>query len=244
VMSARHTWGVYKIDRVTGALYWRLGGKRSNFDMGDGTAFSWQHDARPLDNGLMTVFDNAASAPGVASRDTSRGLTLRVDEQAMTVSLEDADENPQHALSLSQGDFQRLPNGDYFVGWGSVPEYTEFGPDGDVKLDVNINGGSASYRAFRVQWTGRPAEPPAVVAHVSGDALAIAASWNGATDVARWEVRVGADRASLHPVGSFPAGGFETSIRVPTASGARVVQVAALGPAGRVLGTSRTVNPG
>jgi arylsulfotransferase ASST len=244
VMSARHTWGVYKIDRVTGALYWRLGGKRSNFDMGDGTAFSWQHDARPLDNGLMTVFDNAASAPGVASRDTSRGLTLRVDEQAMTVSLEDADENPQHALSLSQGDFQRLPNGDYFAGWGSVPEYTEFGPEGDVKLDVNINGGSASYRAFRVQWTGRPAEPPAVVAHVSGDALAIAASWNGATDVARWEVRVGADRASLHPVGSFPAGGFETSIRVPTASGARVVQVAALGPAGRVLGTSRTVNPG
>ncbi len=240
-MSARHTWSVYKIDRVTGALYWRLGGKRSNFDMGDGTSFSWQHDVLPLGNGLVSLFDNGASAPGVASRDRSRGVELRVDEQAMEVSLEHDYDNPQGALSLSQGDFQRLPNGDYFAGWGSVPEYTEFGPKGDVKLDVNINGGSASYRAFRVQWTGRPAERPAVVARASGGGLAVAASWNGATGVARWEVRVGADRSSLHPVGSFPTGGFETSIRVPETTGARLVEVAALGPAGRVLATSRAI---
>ncbi len=70
---------------------------------------------------------------------------------------------------------------------------------------------------------------------------AIAASWNGATGVARWEVRAGADRASLRPVGSFPSSGFETSVQVPAAAGARVVQVAALGPAGRVLGTSRAI---
>ncbi len=240
-MSARHTWGVYKIDRVTGALYWRLGGKRSNFDMGHDTTFSWQHDAQPHGNGVLTVFDNAASAPGVASRDRSRGVELHVDEQAMTVSLQADFDNPQGALSLSQGDFQRLPNGDYLAGWGSVPQYTEFGANGEVKLDVNINGGSASYRAFRVQWTGRPAEPPAVVARASGGALNVKTSWNGATGVARWDVRAGANRASLRPVGSFPTGGFETSMRVPAASGARIVEVTARGPAGRVLGTSRAI---
>lgn len=242
-LSARHTWTVYKLDRSTGALFWRLGGKRSNFDMGSGTAFSWQHDAQPLDNGLMTVFDNASSAPGVQSRNSSRGLELRVDEQEMSVELEQSNENPQHALSLSQGDFQELPNGNSFAGWGSVAEYTEFAPNGEVKLDVNINGGSASYRAFRVQWTGRPAAPPAVVAHLSGDALLIATSWNGATGVERWEVRAGADSASLQAVGSFATAGFETSMRV-RATGARLVQVAAIGPAGRVLGTSRTVPVG
>jgi hypothetical protein len=54
-------------------------------------------------------------------------------------------------------------------------------------------------------------------------------------------VRVGADRKSLHPVGTFPTGGFETSMRVPGVAAARVVEVAALGPAGRVLGTSRAI---
>jgi hypothetical protein len=122
-------------------------------------------------------------------------------------------------------------------GGGLVGQYTEFGPDGDVRLDANIGAGSASYRAYRFAWTGTPAEPPAAVAHVDGNSIVVAASWNGSTNVARWQVLAGPDRNSLQPVGSFATSGFETTMRVPRGD-ARTVEVRALGPAGRILGTT------
>jgi hypothetical protein len=35
----------YKIDRSTGAVFWRLGGKRSDFSMGASSSFAWQYRA-------------------------------------------------------------------------------------------------------------------------------------------------------------------------------------------------------
>ena len=46
LVSARNTSAVYKIDRGTGEIVWRLGGRKSNFAMGDGADFGWQHDVR------------------------------------------------------------------------------------------------------------------------------------------------------------------------------------------------------
>src|SRR5215207_7445071 len=46
LISARETSAVYKIDRKTGEVMWRLGGKKSDFEMGEGTRFAFQHDAR------------------------------------------------------------------------------------------------------------------------------------------------------------------------------------------------------
>jgi hypothetical protein len=240
-LSSRHTSTIYKIDSVTGALYWRLGGKENNFSMGSGTTFMWQHDVRPHAGNLVSVFDNAASAPGVQSRDVSNGLQLDVDQQAMKVSLTQSDDNPQKILSLSQGDYQELPNGDWLAGWGSQPEYTEFGPDGKVLLDVNINGGTASYRAFKFAWVGTPATSPAVSARADAQSLTVAASWNGATGVARWQVLAGSSAGALEPVATFAATGFETTMHMPTPANASVAQVRALGPAGAVIGTSKTV---
>ncbi len=237
LLSGRHTSTLYKIDRVTGTLDWRLGGKRSNFDLDADARFMWQHDIRPHADDTLSVFDNGASAPGVTSRDKSRGLVLHIDEAGRKVTTEQSDDNPQNALSLSQGDFQLLRNGDWFAGWGAVGEYTEFSPQGHVLLDANIGASSASYRAYRFTWTGTPTQPPAAVARGSGDSVVVAASWNGATKVARWRVLAGPDARSLQPVGTFAKTGFETTMRIP-ASARRVVEVQALGPAGRVLATS------
>ena len=238
-LSGRHTSAVYKLDRETGTLYWRLGGKRTNFDMGDGTKFMWQHDVRPRGDGLVTVFDNEASAPGVQSRDTSRGLSLHVDEQKLTVRLVGDDESPQKALSLSQGNAELLPNGNLFVGWGAVSEFTEFGPYRDVKLDATINSSMASYRAFRFQWKGHPLAPPAVAVSTNAGSLVVAASWNGATGVARWRVEAGPDASRLKAVGTYPRTGFETTMRVAGQASAHDVRVQALAADGRVLGTSK-----
>ncbi len=70
-----------------------------------------------------------------------------------------------------------------------------------------------------------------------GAVVALAASWNGATNVARWQVRVGRDARSLRVVGTYASTGFETAMPL-RAAGAVVVQVQALGAAGRVLGVS------
>ena len=51
LISARNTWAVYKVSRKTGEVIWRLGGKKSDFAMGPGTVFAWQHDARYHEHG-------------------------------------------------------------------------------------------------------------------------------------------------------------------------------------------------
>ena len=48
LVRVRHTFALYKLDRKTGKVIWRLGGKRSDFDMGPGTQFAWQHDGRQV----------------------------------------------------------------------------------------------------------------------------------------------------------------------------------------------------
>src|SRR6202034_1834303 len=84
LISARHTWALYKLDRKTGRVIWRLGGKRSDFAIEKQARFSWQHHARRVGPGTITVFDDgAAVVPNTLSvRQTesqSRGLILAVD---------------------------------------------------------------------------------------------------------------------------------------------------------------------
>ncbi|MGH9101569.1 MAG: arylsulfotransferase family protein, partial [Acidimicrobiales bacterium] len=43
LISARNTWTVYKVARPGGEVVWRLNGKRSDFEMGGGSRFYWQH---------------------------------------------------------------------------------------------------------------------------------------------------------------------------------------------------------
>jgi Arylsulfotransferase (ASST) len=60
LVSARHTWALYKINRRTGAVMWRMGGRRSNFEIDPAARWSWQHDARQVAHGVITVFDDAS----------------------------------------------------------------------------------------------------------------------------------------------------------------------------------------
>src|ERR671936_367061 len=85
LISARNTWTLYKLDRRTGAVIWRLGGKRSDFAMGRGAQFSWQHHAQPVSD-TMTVFDNAYDGKH-RSLSQSRAILLEVDEGGRSARL-------------------------------------------------------------------------------------------------------------------------------------------------------------
>jgi hypothetical protein len=66
--------------------------------------------------------------------------------------------------------------------------------------------------------------------------LALYASWNGATEIARWQLLTGASPASLRPEAAVPETGFETLL-TPFATKGYAVAVA-LDDAGRPLGRS------
>jgi len=236
LISARNTWCVYKVNRTTGAVMWRLGGRKSDFKMGSGTNFEWQHDARRQTGEVITLFDDGAFPK---EEPHSRGLVLSVDESARSVALVKAYAN-DGILSTSQGNFQQLPGGNYFAGWGSQPNLTEFGRDGTVGFDAIFATSNQSYRAYRFPWTGSPVDQPAVAAERgSGRAATLYASWNGATEVARWEVLGGASAGSLSSLSSSPREGFETTIRLANSSA--YLAARALDVHGTALATSPPV---
>ena len=240
LVSARNTWAVYKIDRTSGEVLWRLGGKMSDFEMGEGTETAYQHDARRQEDGTITIFDNGA---GPRVHPVSRGIVVELDEDNMSATLVRAYTHPDNLVSTSQGGMQVLPNGNVFVGWGSQPFFSEFSHDGELLFDAHLPPSDDSYRAFRFPWKGHPADAPAVaVDRGPHDEVALYASWNGATEVATWEVLAGSRPDRLEPLGSVPRDGFETAMAARTAE--PYVAVRAKDSSGRVLGASKPVKSG
>src|SRR5215212_3434190 len=84
LISARNTWSVYKVERNSGEVLWRLGGKNSDFEMGPGTRTAFQHDARRHEGGTITIFDNGAH-PQV--HEESRAILVELDEEKMSATL-------------------------------------------------------------------------------------------------------------------------------------------------------------
>jgi hypothetical protein len=237
LVSARNTWTVYKVDPATGEIIWRLGGKKSDFTLGSGVRFAWQHDARSHADGTITLFDDEADPPEAKQ---SRGLALVVDETAKTADLRAQYVHPgKSLLAGSQGSMQVLPAGDVMIGWGAEPYYTELQRDGSLVLDGRFATGT-SYRAFRFDWTGQPTDLPAIMASRSSSGRAtVYTSWNGSTETVAWRLLAGRSATSLAALGVVRRQGFETSIMVP--SGLGHAAVAALDESGNVLAVSPTV---
>ena len=237
LLSSRSTWGVYDVDMTSGRVLRRLGGANSDVKLGPGTTVAYQHDVRLLPDGLITIFDNGAD-PTVHTQ--SRGVIEKLNARTSTVSLVRQFTHPRPLSAGSQGNFQVLPNGDAFLGWGPQPYFSEFNPSGQLVFDARLPATDSSYRGYRFQWNGTPDTRPAIAAQRgSGALVAVYASWNGATRVASWRVLAGPSRQKLAPVATALRTGFESEISALTRG--TWVQVQALGPAGAVLGTSAQV---
>lgn len=232
LLSGRQTSAVYRILKSTGQVDWRLGGLKSDFKMGSGTQFALQHDARRQPDGTIRILDNSSEEQGKRSR----SIVVRLDREAKTATLAADVRLPGEKLfAATQANSQRLPDGGLMIGWGSQGRGTEFGPDGKVRFDVDLPAGYDSYRYYRMPWQGRPSAPPKARAKAAPNgATNVWVSWNGATEVARWQV-LGPDGAVL---GDQVWTSFETWIRVPGRPAS--VRLRALDAAGNVLGTSKT----
>jgi hypothetical protein len=169
----------------------------------------------------------------------SRGLLLDVNESAKTVALTQEYLHPAGFVSETLGSVTLLPDGHVFVGWGTQPYFTEFAPDGTLIWDGQLPINCRSYRAFPSAWTGTPTDKPRVVARTNpAGGFVVRVSWNGATEVARWNVMAGT-HGSMSQVGSQEWDGFETVIVVNSQGPS--FQVVALDAAGKEIGRSEVV---
>jgi len=235
-ISARNTWAGYEIQGGSGKILWRLGGLKSSFKMGPGTETAWQHDGRILPDGEVTLFDDGSDPP---EHSQSRAVRIALDFKTRQAVLRSAitHANPP-LLAASQGNMQTLAGGNTVVGWGGVPEVSEYGAHGSLLFDAHLSFDLIFYRGFRFPWSGRPLSPPTVVAsrNNTGEETIVHMSWNGATGVAAWRVLAGTRPGSLEPQSTVQTAGFESATILPKRYA--YAAVAALNSAGQVLGTS------
>jgi hypothetical protein len=243
LVSARETSTVYKIDRNSGEIIWRLGGKNSDFEMAEGTRFAFQHDARRLPDGTVSIFDNGNTVfhnnlPEAIEE--SRAIVLELDEGRMRAKLVREYTHPDEQHADAAGNTQVLENGNVFVGWGRALAISEFSEDGELLFDLRLPPENRSYRAFRFPWSAKLSDQPAAVAErTSEEEVRVYTSWNGATEVGSWEALAGRRPGRLESLGEVPRDGFETAMLVRTSE--PYVAVRAKDRSGGVLGASEPV---
>ena len=143
---------------------------------------------------------------------------------------------------------QVLPHGEAILSFGSTQYITEFSKRGGKKKNghapvrsrtaegrrhlprdaLPVVGDAEHQARGRRETRKRPAE------------VAVYVSWNGATEVAKWEVLAGEEANALAPVTTAEWSNFET--RIPVSSTDKVFEVKALDKEGKVLATSEAVN--
>jgi len=233
LVDSRNTWAAYFVDPRSGRILRRIGGKKSSFAMGAGAEPAWQHDLRVESADTVSFFDNGAT-PAVHRQ--SRAIVLRLNVRAGSASLVSSFVHSPALVVPSQGDFQPLPGGSWFVGWGQEPYMSEFSHSGKLLFDAHLPKESQSYTALKFPWVGIPTTRPALALARAGARTLAHMSWNGSTETASWRLLGGATPHSLTALASAPRVGFETTIAVPAA--ARYVQAQALDAAGRPLASS------
>ena len=242
IISSRNTWGIYKINVKTGQTMWQVGAKG---DSKLSTPWCFQHDVTALGHDEYSLFDDGGEGPECYPGRTShpsRGLIFKVDpsQHPAGVTLVRAYQHSPPIDSSWLGSAQMEPNGDFLVGYGDIPEATEYSANGrSVNMDLTLS--AYSYRTLRFPWTGQPSWPPAVAAALQSGGTEVWASWNGSTQVAAWRVEAGSSAQTLAPVSRDSRSGFETAIYLKRPY--TEVRVQALSASGQVLGTSPAVAP-
>ncbi|KAJ5370810.1 uncharacterized protein N7496_006902 [Penicillium cataractarum] len=220
LISARSMCTIFKVDGNTGDIIWQLGGPNSNFSLGEGVDFCWQHDTRMhkkylhhetkrskeiislLDN---SAHENLAGGPDLQTRNYSAGKVVELDTKTHKATL--------IASFRAPGD---LSNGNAFINWGYNGAISEHKPDGTTiffsKLDSGRLGpGSENYRAFKFEWHAVPYEEPALVAFKESNGTSCFVSWNGDTETKVWRFFEQTASGQRIPLGHATRGGFETS---------------------------------
>ncbi len=239
LVSSRNTSTIYAIKQTTGAVLWRLGGKKSSFEMGSGARFALEHNPVMHGKGTISLFDDEDAG---SSKAPARGIVLRLNFATRRATLERAYTH-KGLIVPAQGNVQVLGSGDVVIGWGSGNYTSVYSKSGQLLFDAYFGSSITSYRAYLYHWVGTPITAPALVASTDAAGnLTAYVSWNGATQVRSWVLLGGPNASDLSQIATATKDGFQTSFHLSTSPA--VVQVEALGARGNTLGISAVLSPG
>jgi hypothetical protein len=156
IISSRNLNEITKINRQTGELIWRLGGKKNQFSfINEEYDFYRQHDARRLQNGNILFFDNG----NYHTPQFSRAVEYKLDEiNFVATKIWQYRNNPDYYTS-AMGNVRRLSNGNTLINWSRVGYVTEVRPDGSKALEIKFPPELYSYRVFKAHWVTTLFEP-------------------------------------------------------------------------------------
>lgn len=166
--SHRHLNQVTLVDYETGEFIWRLGGVNNMFTFINGSeTFNYQHDARILPNGNITLWDNGNQHLPARSRAKEYRLNLDSMTAELVWYFQPKMYNNNNAFWFAMGSVQRLEGGNTVIngGWdysSNQSNFFEVTPDGQVvwELALQNNKSLVSYRARKFSW--KPCAPVAV----------------------------------------------------------------------------------
>ena len=146
IISSRYLSEITKVDRNSGNIIWRWGGKHNQFSfVNDSTMFSYQHAIRRITNGHFVLFDNG----NLRVPPYSRAIEYSLDENAKTATMVWGYRHNPDISSDAMGYVDRLPDGSTLVGWGAAnPSLTIVGSDNTTLAELSFPPGIYSYRAF------------------------------------------------------------------------------------------------
>jgi hypothetical protein len=156
LVSSRHLSSIFKINRMTGDIMWKLGGKHNEFTFIDEheenapNYFSFQHDIRRLPNGNISLFDNGTQH----NPKYSRAVEYKLDEVNKTATLVWEYRNTPDIYAVAQGSVQKQPNGNVLIFWGDAAlsggiAVTEVKPDNTKALELRFPKGYKSLRVVK-----------------------------------------------------------------------------------------------
>lgn len=168
LLSCRHMDEITKVNRQSGEIMWRWGGKHNEFTFRfDTTGFSHQHAIRYVPTGTYTLFDNGNYHQHSAT--FSRAVEYKLDQVNKVASQVWEFRHQPLTYGYAMGYVQRLPNGNTLIGWGACANVavTEVGPFNRTVFEMSMDSGNYSYRAYKY-----PAEYLQSTVHKSVDATA------------------------------------------------------------------------
>jgi len=150
LVSSRHQNAVFKVDRHSGEVLWKLG-QDGDFALSEADTFYNNHGPEMQPDGRVLLFDN-----GHDGRPHSRLLELELDEVARTAEVVWSFRPDPDIYAWAWGDADRLANGNTLGTFGHVLEgerarVFEVNADSEVVWELSYPDGWGSYRADRVE---------------------------------------------------------------------------------------------
>ena len=146
LVSFRNLGEITKIDANTGAVIWRLGGRRNQFAFVDTPlpAFSRQHSVRAGPAGTLVLLDN------VGDPSESRAERYLLDEAARTAWMVHSYGSAPRIVTEIGGSVQTLTDGRTLVSFGTAGRVEEYDVSGRLTWRIEGNPGYV-FRAQRIR---------------------------------------------------------------------------------------------